>query len=209
MKALGMIETIGLVGAIEAADVALKTAEVEIVNRHIVKGGIVTVELSGDVGAIKVAVEAGAEAAKKLGVFVSSHVIARPDEMVSKMIEENSITTIENINEEIVILTATSGDTGKAALNGFSNVDGFKVVVYYPEKGVSEIQKKQMVTQEGNNVKVIGIRGNFDNAQSGVKEIFGDNELKNKLKEDGFLLSSANSINIGRLIPQIVYYFYV
>lgn len=114
----------------------------------------------------------------------------------------------ENINEEIVILTATSGDTGKAALNGFSNVDGFKVVVYYPEKGVSEIQKKQMVTQEGNNVKVIGIRGNFDNAQSGVKEIFGDNELKNKLKEDGFLLSSANSINIGRLIPQIVYYFY-
>ena len=101
MKALGMIETIGLVGAIEAADVALKTAEVEIVNRHIVKGGIVTVELSGDVGAIKVAVEAGAEAAKKLGVFVSSHVIARPDEMVSKMIEENSITTIENINEEI------------------------------------------------------------------------------------------------------------
>ncbi|GAA6326275.1 BMC domain-containing protein [Fusobacterium ulcerans] len=101
MKALGMIETIGLVGAIEAADTALKTAEVEIVNRHIVKGGIVTVELSGDVGAIKVAVEAGAEATKKLGVFVSSHVIARPDEMVSKMIEENSITTVENINEEI------------------------------------------------------------------------------------------------------------
>ena len=101
MKALGMIETIGLVGAIEAADVALKTAEVEIVNRHIVKGGIVTVELSGDVGAIKVAVEAGAEAAKKLGVFVSSHVIARPDEMVSKMIEEDSIIAVENINEEI------------------------------------------------------------------------------------------------------------
>ena len=78
----------------------------------------------------------------------------------------------ENINEEIVILTATSGDTGKAALNGFSNVDGFKVVVYYPEKGVSQIQQKQMVTQEGNNVKVIWIRGNFDNAQSGVKAIF-------------------------------------
>lgn len=114
----------------------------------------------------------------------------------------------ENIGEEIVILTATSGDTGKAALQGFSNVDGFKVVVYYPEKGVSTIQQKQMVTQEGNNVKVIGIRGNFDNAQSGVKSIFGDNELKKKLKEEGFLLSSANSINIGRLIPQIVYYFY-
>lgn len=101
MKALGMIETIGLVGAIEAADTALKTAEVEIVNRHIVKGGIVTVELSGDVGAIKVAVEAGAEAAKRLGVFVSSHVIARPDEMVSKMIEENSIIVAENTTEEI------------------------------------------------------------------------------------------------------------
>lgn len=114
----------------------------------------------------------------------------------------------ENIDEEIVILTATSGDTGKAALQGFSNVDEFKVVVYYPEKGVSAIQQKQMVTQEGNNVKVIGIRGNFDNAQSGVKSIFGDNELKKKLKEEGFLLSSANSINIGRLIPQIVYYFY-
>lgn len=101
MKALGMIETIGLVGAIEAADTALKTAEVEIVNRHIVKGGIVTVELSGDVGAIKVAVEAGAEAVKRLGVFVSSHVIARPDEMVSKMIEENSIIVAENTIEEI------------------------------------------------------------------------------------------------------------
>lgn len=101
MKALGMIETIGLVGAIEAADTALKTAKVEIVNRHIVKGGIVTVELSGDVGAIKVAVEAGAEAAKRLGVFVSSHVIARPDEMVSKMIEENSIIVAENTTEEI------------------------------------------------------------------------------------------------------------
>ena len=101
MKALGMIETIGLVGAIEAADTALKTAEVEIVNRHIVKGGIVTVELSGDVGAIKVAVEAGAEAAKRLGVFGSSIVLAGPDEMVSKMIEENSIIVAENTTEEI------------------------------------------------------------------------------------------------------------
>lgn len=91
MKALGMIETIGMVGAIEAADTALKTSDVEIVNRHIVKGGIVTVELTGDVAAIKVAVEAGAEAAKKLGVFISSHVIARPDKMVSYIIEENSI----------------------------------------------------------------------------------------------------------------------
>lgn len=112
------------------------------------------------------------------------------------------------IKEDIVILTATSGDTGKAALQGFSDVDGFKVVVYYPENGVSAIQQKQMVTQEGDNVKVIGIRGNFDNAQSGVKEIFGDKEFKEDLKANGFLLSSANSINIGRLIPQIVYYFY-
>ena len=112
------------------------------------------------------------------------------------------------VTNDIVILTATSGDTGKAALQGFSNVDGFKVVVYYPENGVSAIQEKQMVTQEGNNVKVIGIRGNFDNAQSGVKKIFGDVEFREELKNRGFLLSSANSINIGRLVPQIVYYFY-
>lgn len=114
----------------------------------------------------------------------------------------------ENIKEEIVILTATSGDTGKAALEGFSNVPEFKVVVYYPNKGVSAIQQKQMVTQEGENVKVVAIEGNFDNAQSGVKEIFGDKELKADLEKRGFLLSSANSINIGRLVPQIVYYFY-
>ena len=115
---------------------------------------------------------------------------------------------LNNIKEEIIILTATSGDTGKAALQGFSNVDGFKVVVYYPENGVSAIQEKQMLTQEGNNVEVIGIRGNFDNAQSGVKKIFGDIEFKKELKNRGFLLSSSNSINIGRLVPQIVYYFY-
>lgn len=113
-----------------------------------------------------------------------------------------------SIKEEIVILTATSGDTGKAALEGFSNVDGFKCVVYYPKNGVSAIQEKQMVTQEGSNVKVVGIKGNFDDAQRGVKEIFADKEIKDKLKKNGFLLSSANSINIGRLIPQTVYYFY-
>ena len=113
-----------------------------------------------------------------------------------------------NVNEEIVILTATSGDTGKAALEGFKDVQGFRVVVYYPKNGVSPIQERQMVTQEGKNVKVFGIKGNFDNAQTGVKEIFADEDFKNKLKEDGFILSSANSINIGRLVPQIVYYFY-
>lgn len=99
MKALGMIETIGLVGAIEALDAALKTADVEILNRHIIKGGIVTVEIVGDVGAIKVAVEAGAEAAKRLGVFVGSHVIARPDEMVFKMIEQDSVVHHEEETE--------------------------------------------------------------------------------------------------------------
>lgn len=112
------------------------------------------------------------------------------------------------IDKEVVILAATSGDTGKAALEGFSDVEGFKVVVYYPKNGVSAIQERQMVSQKGKNVKVIGIRGNFDNAQSGVKEIFGDDSLKSDLEKRGVLLSSANSINIGRLIPQIVYYFY-
>ena len=112
------------------------------------------------------------------------------------------------LKEEVVILTATSGDTGKAALEGFKDVEGFKVIVYYPKKGVSAIQERQMSTQEGNNVKVYGITGNFDNAQNGVKEIFGDEEFKEELKKEGYLLSSANSINIGRLVPQIVYYFY-
>ncbi len=113
-----------------------------------------------------------------------------------------------NIKDEIVILAATSGDTGKAALEGFKNLDGFKVMVYYPKDGVSPIQEMQMVTQDGNNVSVVGINGNFDDAQKGVKELFGDNDFKEELKEKNFILSSANSINIGRLIPQIIYYFY-
>ena len=113
-----------------------------------------------------------------------------------------------SLNEDIVILAATSGDTGKAALEGFKNVDGFKVMVYYPLDGVSSVQKMQMITQEGNNLRVVGIRGNFDDAQRGVKEIFGDNEFKKELIKNKILLSSANSINIGRLVPQIVYYFY-
>ncbi|AGX44118.1 threonine synthase [Clostridium saccharobutylicum] len=113
-----------------------------------------------------------------------------------------------DVKEDITILTATSGDTGKAALEGFAKVEGFKVVVYYPKNGVSAIQERQMSSQQGDNVKVIGIRGNFDDAQTGVKEIFGDNKFREKLVEKGFVLSSANSINIGRLVPQIVYYFY-
>ena len=115
---------------------------------------------------------------------------------------------IQGIKEEVTILTATSGDTGKAALEGFAGVDGFKVVVYYPKNGVSAIQERQMVSQKGDNVKVIGIKGNFDDAQTGVKQIFGDDDFKKELAKKGYILSSANSINIGRLVPQIVYYFY-
>ncbi len=113
-----------------------------------------------------------------------------------------------NITKEIVILTATSGDTGKAALEGFANVEGTKVIVFYPSKGVSEIQKRQMITQKGDNTFVIGIEGNFDDAQSGVKELFNDIQFNRKLYENNYMFSSANSINIGRLIPQVVYYFY-
>lgn len=112
------------------------------------------------------------------------------------------------VNDKIVILTATSGDTGKAALEGFAKVEGTEIIVFYPEDGVSEVQKLQMTTQEGENTHVVGIRGNFDDAQSGVKKIFNDIEFVKKLKEKGLRFSSANSINIGRLVPQIVYYFY-
>lgn len=112
------------------------------------------------------------------------------------------------VHEEIVILTATSGDTGKAALAGFADVEGTKIIVFYPKNGVSPIQEKQMVTQKGNNTFVIGIHGNFDDAQTGVKNIFSDKELEEKMLGKGFRFSSANSINIGRLVPQIVYYVY-
>lgn len=112
------------------------------------------------------------------------------------------------ITREIVILTATSGDTGKAALAGFADVPGTRIIVFYPKNGVSPIQEKQMVTQKGENTLVVGIKGNFDDAQSGVKAIFGDRALEEELKEAGFQFSSANSINIGRLVPQIVYYVY-
>ncbi len=113
-----------------------------------------------------------------------------------------------DIKNEIVILTATSGDTGKAALAGFADVPGTKIIVFYPKDGVSPVQEKQMVTQKGDNTLVVGIRGNFDDAQSGVKALFGDRELEGQLHEVGFQFSSANSINIGRLIPQVVYYVY-
>ncbi len=112
------------------------------------------------------------------------------------------------IDKEIVILTATSGDTGKAALEGFDSVEGTKIIVFYPKNGVSEIQKVQMTTQEGKNTFVVGIDGNFDDAQSGVKEIFNDRKFNELLNSRGYMFSSANSINIGRLVPQIVYYVY-
>ncbi|MCR4719250.1 MAG: threonine synthase [Firmicutes bacterium] len=110
-------------------------------------------------------------------------------------------------NGEVVILVATSGDTGKAALEGFADVDGTRIIVFYPDNSVSEIQKLQMITQTGDNVCVSAVSGNFDDAQNGVKKIFTDEGYKNLLSGNNFKLSSANSINWGRLVPQIVYYF--
>ena len=112
------------------------------------------------------------------------------------------------VKNEIVILTATSGDTGKAALAGFADVEGTSIIVFYPKDGVSPIQEKQMLTQKGKNTTVVGIHGNFDDAQSGVKAIFGDKQLAAEMDAKGFQFSSANSINIGRLVPQIAYYVY-
>lgn len=113
-----------------------------------------------------------------------------------------------DVKEKIVILAATSGDTGKAALEGFANVEGVCVIVFYPKGGVSRIQELQMQTQKGNNVHVIGVKGNFDDAQTAVKEILSDADLKTEILAKGCILSSANSINIGRLVPQIVYYIF-
>lgn len=114
----------------------------------------------------------------------------------------------KGVTDKIVILTATSGDTGKAAMAGFADVEGTGIIVFYPKGGVSKIQELQMRTQKGNNTSVVAIHGNFDDAQTGVKNIFGDKDFTKKLKENGIVLSSANSINIGRLVPQIVYYVY-
>ena len=109
-----------------------------------------------------------------------------------------------HVKNKIVILTATSGDTGKAAMAGFADVEGTQIIVFYPKNGVSKVQELQMVTQKGSNVDVVAIHGNFDNAQSGVKAMFENKELAGK----GYQFSSANSINIGRLVPQVVYYVY-
>lgn len=110
-------------------------------------------------------------------------------------------------DNEIVILVATSGDTGKAALEGFKDVSGTKIIVFYPQDGVSEVQRMQMITQEGNNVYSVGVKGNFDDVQNGVKAIFTNKHLVDKMKKSNYKFSSANSINWGRLVPQIVYYF--
>ena len=111
-----------------------------------------------------------------------------------------------NLNKKIVILVATSGDTGKAALEGFKDVPDTEILVFYPDDGVSAMQKKQMTTQEGKNVGVCAIKGNFDDAQNGVKAIFTNEEIANELDKNGMMFSSANSINWGRLAPQIIYY---
>ena len=113
-----------------------------------------------------------------------------------------------HVTNDIVILTATSGDTGKAALAGFADVPGTKIIVFYPKGGVSRVQELQMVTQKGENTSVVAIHGNFDNAQSGVKALFEDKDLEKELAGAGYQFSSANSINIGRLVPQVVYYVY-
>ena len=112
------------------------------------------------------------------------------------------------VDKTAVILAATSGDTGSAALEGFGSVDGVKICVFYPESGISNVQKLQMTSQSSKNAKVIGLKGNFDDAQSGVKQIFADTELVERLNEKGYIFSSANSINWGRIVPQIAYYFW-
>ena len=120
------------------------------------------------------------------------------------------VESIKNMKSDnkILILTATSGDTGKAALEGFANVPDISIIVFYPQDGVSTIQEKQMLTQAGDNTCVVGVNGNFDDTQNGVKEILNDTQLAKELEKSNVLFSSANSINIGRLLPQVVYYFY-
>lgn len=114
--------------------------------------------------------------------------------------------TVLDYIDEILILTATSGDTGKAALEGFKNVPRTSICVFYPNEGVSSMQRLQMVTQEGSNVAVFAVEGNFDDTQTGVKKLFADKTFNNRIKNSGYSLSSANSINIGRLAPQVAYY---
>lgn len=115
---------------------------------------------------------------------------------------------IEKINKDIIILTATSGDTGTASMRGFASQKGTDVIVFYPEGGVSPVQLKQMLSQRGDNLQAIAIKGNFDDAQTKVKKIFNDTAFRDRLSANGYQFSSANSMNIGRLVPQISYYLY-
>lgn len=128
-------------------------------------------------------------------------------QMLPRLMARTADSAAEDAPAKIQIVTATSGDTGKAALAGFADAPGVGITVFYPEGKVSRVQELQMSTQEGGNVTVCGVRGNFDDAQSAVKRIFGDTELAERLAEQGVMLSSANSINVGRLVPQVVYYF--
>ena len=128
-------------------------------------------------------------------------------QMLPRLMARTADSAAEDAPAKIQIVTATSGDTGKAALAGFADAPGVGITVFYPEGKVSRVQELQMSTQEGGNVTVCGVRGNFDDAQSAVKRIFGDTELAEHLAEQGVMLSSANSINVGRLVPQVVYYF--
>ena len=130
-------------------------------------------------------------------------------DMALQMLPHLLVASLKKTNEDrkVCILVATSGDTGKAALEGFKDIDGTCIVVFYPVEGVSDVQKLQMNTQEGNNLEVIAVEGNFDDAQTGVKNIFSDVAFREQLDKEGYFLSSANSINWGRLVPQIVYYF--
>ena len=114
---------------------------------------------------------------------------------------------LNGVNRDIVILTATSGDTGTASMHGFSNVDGTQVIVFYPDGGVSPVQLKQMLSQPGQNLTAVAVKGNFDDAQTEVKHIFNDHAFNQRLIDNGYQFSSANSMNIGRLVPQVVYYF--
>jgi len=129
-------------------------------------------------------------------------------DMALQMLPRLLVASLHKANEkrEVCVLVATSGDTGKAALEGFKNVKGTKIMVFYPSNGVSDVQQLQMITQEGENINVVAVEGNFDDAQTGVKLIFSDEALRKELSEAGFFLSSANSINWGRLVPQIAYY---
>ena len=129
-------------------------------------------------------------------------------DMALQMLPRLLVASLRKTEEkrEVCILVATSGDTGKAALDGFKDVLGTKIIVFYPSEGVSDVQQLQMTTQEGGNVHVIAVEGNFDDAQTGVKMIFSDETLREELDKAGFFLSSANSINWGRLVPQIAYY---